>query len=339
MSITSLPVVFRALPRAIAIIAGLGIGVTGCASTLAAQNVDSLAGVLSSSVIQDRADAASALQDVSPTLWSGAARRSLFGALVEEGRRAPATPTQSDRESSELRGEYQIDLVRLAVTLHDPESLEGMVWLGLQISGKAEDFVVAQGATAIPFLEEAWGAAAFRRPTILSVVTRIQDGGSLSSEESARVLKIQLEADGSTWAITPEVQAHPEFTALVQAVADTGSIAFSRQTAAAVVPSLQAAVAAAGPVTLWAREGAILSVFCQGRSEGHCTAAQNLWSTVSGHLAASRWRPALNTIDAFNHELASICGQWTPPMGCPALVGNAVQVRALASARLGQGRR
>jgi hypothetical protein len=215
-----------------------------------------------------------------------------------------------------------------------------MVWLGLQVSGKAEDFVVAQGATAIPFLEEAWGAAAFRRPTILSVVTRIQNGGSLSVEESARVLKIQLEADGATWAITPEIQGHPEFAGLVQAVADTGSIAFSRQTAAAVVPGLRAAAVAAGSLTLWAREGAVLAVICQGQSGGHCAAAQNLWSTVSGHLAASRWGPAVNTIDVFKRELASMCDSWPGSSnGCQVLVSNAASVREMASERLRGPRR
>ena len=121
-------------------------------SPLAAQSPDSLVKQLDSPDWRVRADAAVRLYDV-PVAELPADAASKIVALLEREALTSDTVPPAEGESY---GEYEIDLVGVALRLNDAAALRGMALLGIQTGSDAERFVASPGAASLPFLEEGW---------------------------------------------------------------------------------------------------------------------------------------------------------------------------------------
>jgi len=130
----------------------------------AAQNVDSLVGVLASPSVYARAQAVARLNLVPLQALPAGAREAMIR-LLEREATGQVTYGETTGPDDETYAEYVVDLARGVLRLRDPSAVRGIAFLGIETSRAAQEFIAARGAAAIPVLDEVWAAKERARPS------------------------------------------------------------------------------------------------------------------------------------------------------------------------------
>jgi hypothetical protein len=270
-------------------------------SPLAAQSPDSLVKMLDSPDWQVRADAAVRLYDV-PVAEFPASAASTIIALLEREALKPDTIPPAVGESY---GEYEIDLVGVALRLKDPASLRGMALLGIQTGSDAKRFVASYGATSLPFLEEAWQRSAYGRNDVLITLGMMlgQYPDKLTDDAAATARSMILrgwtenQQDGVVWAALrgPLPDLAPLVDDLAASKPDDGFLVRAR-------PRLDSMRDRTATPDLARELGGWLAAICAQANDarvGACESLQNLLTDARKQITAGRTTPAVNTLRAF----------------------------------------
>lgn len=300
----------------------------GSPCALAAQASDSPVTLLDSPNVRDRSDGVEMLLAMPVSSWPAGARELIVQLLNSEGEALLEADASGD-SPDETSGGYHIALVRAALLLNDPASLRGMVTLGMQVSGRATQFVVSRGAEALPELQHAYagGDIALRIRVvnalgILLLSDRLQD-----SVDRQTAYAMLLNATGYELSFLRNAGQFPEFAGAVEWTADSSPDDVERESAQRVVANFTRHIGDYSALDLWRKELQLLDATCLDGARAHCESLPNVGSTVEAQIDAQRWGPARNALNAFIQQLNQSCSRaQMTPAACRILKPNAQRV-------------
>ncbi|MGH7533792.1 MAG: hypothetical protein ACREL4_10920, partial [Gemmatimonadales bacterium] len=111
-----------------------------------------------------RDNAVVALNAIDPLQLPANARQGLIALLDRE---ASGPWGKNPGDSGEGYGEYVLHLVDAVLPLRDPASLRGLAIIAIHTHEAAMEFVAAQGANALPYLEEGWTEDTLQRSDVI----------------------------------------------------------------------------------------------------------------------------------------------------------------------------
>lgn len=179
------------------LIVGAGLVLPALAAPLPAmaQSPDSLVQLLASPNWQDRSFALHRLPYLPDSARPSSYRPTLIALFNQEA----VTPDPAADTTGEGYGEYQIQLVDAALALHDPATLRGLAYLGVQVDEASQRFLAEQGSTSLPYLDEAWAADSDAHSGIMDTWALLvgQYKNRITTQERIRVLHDILVAASS----------------------------------------------------------------------------------------------------------------------------------------------
>jgi Carbohydrate-binding module family 5/12 len=179
------------------LVLAVGVVVSALASpiSLTAQSPDSLVRLLGSPDWRVRSFALHRLPYLPDSALPSSYRSTLIALFNQEA----VTPDPAAGSTGEGYGEYQIQLVDAALALHDPATLRGLAYLGVQVDEASQRFIAEQGSASLPYLDEAWTADSDAHSGIMDtwalLVGRYKDG--ITAQERIRILHQILQAAAS----------------------------------------------------------------------------------------------------------------------------------------------
>ncbi len=272
---------------------------------LAAQTPDSLVRLLTSADWHQRADGIYRLNALPANTLPASFGPVAVALLTREA----TTPNGVSPDSGEGYGEYETQLVKGVLRLHDPQALRGMALLGIQTGAAAKEFVASFGGAALPYLDEAWNRADTDRPMVVltfvlmlgKYATALADSDQIGVRN--RLLRAASDSMLAGVFATAAVRTPlPEALPLVQRIATTSPFSDVRdeaQNAAAVLARLRDQ---ATPTDLVARLRTWVATFCAHPAEqavGDCGAMTALSRDAANDLAEGRRGPAVSVLGAF----------------------------------------
>jgi len=206
----------------------------------AGQEPDSLVALLGSPDWRTRGVALARLNELPLNALPSTFRATAIALLERE-----ATSPDADLGRGEGYGEYQIHLITGVLRLDDPRSLRGMALLGMRTSRKAKEFVARQGASSLPYLDEAWEREPRgRHDVVITWGYMLGPYGGLLGRRDTLGLIIRLlrsareEPDGFAWAA--DIARLAETVPLVERIARSAGHEIVRRHAATVAVRLRA---------------------------------------------------------------------------------------------------
>ncbi len=131
------------------------------------QTPDDAVTMLSSTSFRTRAAGVAQLNAVPVPDLPAAAPAALIG-LLEREATGQVIYNETTANEDESWPEYIVDLCEAVLRLHDPRSLRGLAFLGIETSLAAQEYVASFGAAAFPALDEAWRTKETVRPDVVA---------------------------------------------------------------------------------------------------------------------------------------------------------------------------
>jgi len=194
-------------------------------------------------------------------------------------------------EGGEGYGEYLIELMEGVVRLRDPRSLRGMALLGVQMSREAQEFVAEQGATVLPFLDEAWRNPNARASVAVTWAYMLTTySARLSRNDRLEVVRRVLEAhaiDTQSFLFAVDDAQLVIAIPLIEHVATRGEIDIVRDDARRSATRLKATRDSMSPAALLSQLSEALDALCLSACAERATACASLSTTLRGSSADS----------------------------------------------------
>ena len=275
----------------------------------AAQNVDSLVGVLASPSVYARAQAVARLNLVPLQALPAGAREAMIR-LLEREATGQVTYGETTGPDDETYAEYVVDLARGVLRLRDPSAVRGIAFLGIETSRAAQEFIAARGAAAIPVLDEVWAAKERARPAIITTwgYTLASTTNGLDAEDRAVLLGRIIRAAAAYLIPTARAARTASLITLLiplRQIADTATDPVVKNRLLAAAAELDARMAAASATDVLAQLAEVVAGICQGASgarHGVCVSIQSLTSDAQRHIAAGRTNAAHGVLSALQQR-------------------------------------
>jgi hypothetical protein len=239
-------------------------------------------------------------------------------ALLEQ--EAIATSSQTVEDEGEGYGEYLIALVKGVLRLNDPRATRGMARLGITVNRAAQEFVAAQGAAALPDLDDAWQEESMR-PMVATTWARMlaNNTGHLSDPARLSVIRKILNAAseerlGFAWAV--DIAGLTVSIPVLENIAATDESDIVRGRAGAVSNRLGPIRNAMTPGAQVEQLSDALDALCldgSGTRASACTSLSSMLSDAQNQLAANQESAARDALLAFAAQVDAGVqqGVWT----------------------------
>jgi hypothetical protein len=279
-----------------------------CGSARAQTVADSMARGLDSANMAVRYDAVIGLRTLAPAAIPANVRSRLIALLETEGVAlkslgVPTTDTSS--ATNEMYPEYLSGLATEVVQFADVTSLRGLVLVGLEVNQSIQDFVVANAAASLPFLDEAYTTPRAQYAVVETWGLMLApSGASLSAAQRQKLQASLLGAAtqsplGFVWAVSlgSLVDLEPVVHSIATSSTDPIVAARATQTAAALASTLstQSNTAALKGAQDWLAAACVGST---GSRHGACQSLDNNESNAIKHLSQGNSTAAKNVLSS-----------------------------------------